>query len=131
MKTIQPTFPIKSVIFWLIVLSSLFAFASKSVLISYTFGFFPVYLFSLIFRHYTNNIVISDNILTTKINFDKFQIDLDKVKSFEVKKKSLLLQLLFGLPKEVTQVEYNKYDTLQLNSADSVLLEALSRNDKV
>jgi hypothetical protein len=131
MKTIKSNFPIKSIIFWSILLLAIIVFGNRDSLGTYFFAFIPVYFGFLLIRYFTSKIIISDNILSTSISFDKYEIDLDKVKSFEVKKNSLILQILFGLPSAVTQVEYNKYDMLQLNSADPVLLEALSKNDKI
>jgi|GEM_PF-6817154 len=92
----------------------------------YALTFLPVHFGFLIIRYFTNRIVLTDDSIITRMNFDKFQIDLDKIKSFEVKKKSRWVQLLFGLPAEVIQVEYNKYDTILLFSVDPILLEALS-----
>lgn len=93
---------------------------------TFAFAFVPVYFAGLFLRYFAGKITISDNILSVRISLDKYEVDLTKVKSFEVKKKSIILQALLGMPKEVTQVEYNKYDTIVLNSADPVLLEALS-----
>jgi hypothetical protein len=126
MIKIKPKFPLKSVLFWLIILIPMMLLADKSSLYTYALSFIPVYYGSLFVRYFLNKIRISDEAILVSMNFEKFQIDLNKIKSFEVKKKSLWVQLLFGLPAETVQVEYNRYDTIQLFSADPALLKALS-----
>jgi hypothetical protein len=128
MKIIKPSFPFISVVFWLFGLILVMLFADRNSIFTYAFAFLPVHIIALTIRYITGKITISDNILSTKMSFDKYEVDLTKVKGFEVKKRNLFLQLLLGVPKEVTIVEYNKYDTIQLNSADPVLLEVLSKS---
>ncbi len=101
-------------------------FTNRDSMFTFVFAFVPVYFVGLVLRYFTGKITIEDNILSTRISMEKYEIDLNRVKSYEVKKKNIILQIVLGVPKEVTQVEYNKYDTIVLNSADPVLLEALS-----
>jgi hypothetical protein len=126
MKIIKSTFPYKAILFWLIVVGLFSLVLDRNHIISYSLTFLPVLFVSYILRYFNNTIKITEKTITGRINFDKYQIDLGKVKSFEVKRKNLVVQFVFGFPSKVTQVEYNKYDTLVLNSADPVLLEALS-----
>jgi|TARA_R110000737_G_scaffold348572_1_gene382760 hypothetical protein len=128
MKIIKSTFPYKTILFWLGIFV-IFLFATDvDSMSSFLYVMIPVYFFILTYRFVINKITITDNEIIAAVPFEKDIIPRDKVKSFEVKKKNLAIQIIFGIPKEVTQVEYNKYDTIQLNSADPILLEALSKN---
>jgi hypothetical protein len=128
MKIIKSTFPYKTILFWLGIFV-IFLFATDvDSMSSFLYVMIPVYFFILTYRFVINKITITDNEIIAAVPFEKDIIPRDKVKSFEVKKKNLAIQIIFGIPKEVTHVEYNKYDTIQLNSADPILLEALSKN---
>lgn len=128
MQTIKSPFPYKTIILWLGIFV-IFLFATDvNSMSSFLYVMIPVYFFILTYRFVMNKISITDNEIIVTVPFEKHIIQRDKVKNFEVKKRNLMVQIIFGIPKDVTQVEYNKYDTIQLNSADPLLLEALYKN---
>jgi hypothetical protein len=125
MKIIKSLFPFKTILFWLVIFVIFLFSTNVDSMSSSLYVMIPVYFFILTYRFIINKITITDEDILVIVPFEKHLIKRDSIKSFEVKKRNLPFQIIFGMPKEVTQVEYNKYDTITLNSADPILLAAL------
>jgi hypothetical protein len=126
MKKIQADISMLSIVFWLIVVVCSYILILNSDLPIWLIGFVPIgfVIQTLIFKM-SNYRIVEDELVVNQ-SFKKTRIELEKIKSYEIKEHSILKQILTGFPKRAIAIKYNKYDSIIILTANPEILTALA-----
>ena len=75
-----------------------------------------------------SNYRITDTELVINQYFKEYKIALDKIKSYEIKDVNLLKRLFTGLPQKTIFIKYNKYDSIEILTANQDIVNVLLNN---
>jgi uncharacterized membrane protein YdbT with pleckstrin-like domain len=128
MKKIKADISIVALLFWIIVLILFYTIIIKMTWPTWLVGFAPIYFVIQIIIFKMGHYRITEKELVINQYLKKYNISLDKIKSYEIKEASFLKRLITGLPKKTIFIKYNKYDSIELLTANEEIIKTLPNN---
>ncbi len=116
MKKVNANISVFSLIFWVVLVIAG---------VIWNISMFPLFFTIQILVKMITKYELGEDKITTKVLFEKTEIDLKKIRSYSVKEQSFWKQLFFGFPAKTIAVKFNKFDDAELFTTDEILLSKL------